>query len=113
MTGLDRMNLVMLADLMVKLLEKATDRHESAEVERAALLKAAEAAETLALALRKYAEKNGGADGSDAEGPMVVGKHLPIFSDTPGSEKIQSVKQAAAMAAAAVQRIRTGGPKDA
>jgi len=66
MTAMDKMNLVMLTDLMIKHLEKALDGHESAEDEKATLLKAADGAETLAIALRKYVgEKEKLSDGSD------------------------------------------------
>ena len=55
MTNLDRMNLVELAGLVYDQVEYATGKHKNEAAEKAALLVAAEEAETLAKALRKSA----------------------------------------------------------
>ena len=55
MTNLDRMNLVELAGLMYDQVEYATGKHKNEAAEQAALIVAAEDAETLAKALRKSA----------------------------------------------------------
>ena len=111
MTILDKMNLVMLTDLMIKHLGKALDG-QSAEDEKAALLKAADGAETLAIALRKYAGEKEKL--FDAEETKVVGKNLLVFPNGSGCNKVlQSVKQAVTVAEAAVQRIHNGGQEHA
>ena len=55
MTNLDRMNLVELADLVYDQVEYAAGKHKNEAAEQAALIVAAEEAETLAKALRKSA----------------------------------------------------------
>ena len=55
MTNLDRMNLERLAALVYDQVEYATGKHKNEAAEKAALLVAAEDAETLAKALRKGA----------------------------------------------------------
>ena len=55
MTNLDRMNLVELAGLVYDQVEYAAGKHKKEAAEQAALLAAAEDAETLAKALRKSA----------------------------------------------------------
>ena len=55
MTNLDRMNLERLAALVYDQVEYATGKHKNEAAEKAALLVAAEDAETLAKALRKSA----------------------------------------------------------
>ena len=55
MTNLDRMNLERLAALVHDQVEYATGKHKNEAAEKAALLVAAEDAETLAKALRKSA----------------------------------------------------------
>ena len=112
MTAMDKMNLVMLTDLMIKHLEKALDGHESAEDKKAALLKAADGAETLAIALRKYVGEKEKL--FDAEETKVVGKNLLVFPNGSGCNKaLQSVKQTVTVAEAAVQRIHNGGQEHA
>ena len=55
MTNLDRMNLVELAGLVYDQVEYAAGKHKNEAAEQAALLAAAEDAETLAKALRASA----------------------------------------------------------
>ena len=55
MTDLERMNMVELAGLVYDQVEYATGKHKSRAAEKAALIVAAEEAETLAKALRKSA----------------------------------------------------------
>ena len=55
MTNLDRMNLERLAALVYDQVEYATGKHKNEAAEKAALIVAAEEAETLAKALRKSA----------------------------------------------------------
>ena len=52
MTNLDRMNLVQLAGLVYDQVEYSAGKHKSEAAEQAALIVAAEDAETLAKALR-------------------------------------------------------------
>ncbi len=59
MTNLDRMNLVEMAGLVYDQVEYATGKHKSEAAEKAALIQAAEDAETLAKALRKSAGQPG------------------------------------------------------
>ena len=62
MTNLDRMNLVELAGLVYDQVEYAAGKHKNEAAEKAALIVAADEAETLAKALRKSAgqpEKSG------------------------------------------------------
>ena len=55
MTDLERMNMVELAGLVYDQVEYATGKHKSRAAEKAALIAAAEEAETLAKALRNCA----------------------------------------------------------
>lgn len=55
MTNLERMNMVELAGLVYDQVEYATGKHKNEAAEQAALIAAAEEAETLAKALRKSA----------------------------------------------------------
>ena len=55
MTNLDRMNLVELAGLVYDQVEYAAGKHKNEAAEQAALIVAADEAETLAKALRKSA----------------------------------------------------------
>ena len=55
MTNLDRMNLVELAGLVYDQVEYAAGKHKNEAAEKAALIVAADEAETLAKALRKSA----------------------------------------------------------
>ena len=55
MMNLGRMNLVEMTGLLYDQVEYATGRHKRDAAEKAALIKAAEEAETLAKALRKSA----------------------------------------------------------
>lgn len=59
MTNLNRINLVELAGLVYDQVEYATGKHKNEAAEQAALIRAAEEAETLAKALRKNAGISG------------------------------------------------------
>ena len=59
MTNLDRINLVELAGLLYDQVEYAAGKHKNEAAEQAALIHAAEYAETLAKALRKGAGQPG------------------------------------------------------
>ena len=59
MTNLDRINLVELAGLLYDRVEYAAGKHKNEAAEQAALIHAAEYAETLAKALRKGAGQPG------------------------------------------------------